>query len=62
MQAAKLEVKEEGGQLVILAIGRTGRGISFVKSSKALQVKTIADKNFKTEMAAAVIEMLGSEA
>ncbi len=62
MQAAAVEIKEAGGKLFVLAIGRTTRGQRYIKDAKAISVQSMRDKKFKTEMAQAVKELLESEA
>lgn len=62
MEAATIEVKRDHGKLTVIATGRTPRGQKYIKAKKALSVKSSKDKKFKEEMAAAVAELLGSEA
>lgn len=62
MEAATIIVRKARGGLVVQATGRTGKGQRFIKGSEVLKVKSIADKNFKAEMAAAVEKLLNSDA
>lgn len=62
MQAAQIAVKKERGVMVVNAMGRTPSGRPYIKASKTLTVTSITDKKFKDEMAAAVKELLDSEA
>lgn len=62
MQAVTVEIKSANGHLSVLALGRTGRGQRYIKAVKGMGATSMHDKNFKTEMAGAVKELLGSEA
>lgn len=62
MKASSIEIKKSHGKLVVLAIGRTGKGRRYIKETRVLDVPSVADKKFKAAMAQAVVEMLGSEA
>jgi len=62
MQAATIEVKRYHGKMEVRVTGRTGRGQSFIKDRRVLNIDSMSDPKFKPEMTAAVKEMLGSEA
>lgn len=62
MQAATIYIRRSRGVMVVAATGRTGRGQTYVKGSVALTCKSISDPKFKGEMAAAVAQLLNSEA
>lgn len=62
MQAAQIAVKKERGHMVVIALGRTPRGQSYIKGRKVLVAQGVRDPDFKREMDAAVKELLGSEA
>jgi len=59
MEAAQIEVRVEKGKVLVQAIGRTPKGQRFIKAQEVLTVSSIADKNFKGEMTAAVDKILG---
>ena len=61
MEAATIIVRKTRGGLVVQATGRTGKGQKFIKGQEGLKVKSISDKNFKAEMAAAVEKLLSSD-
>lgn len=61
-RAAQIEVRRERGKVTVLAVGRTGRGVKYIKGRKTLACPSIGDKNFKGEMATAVKELLENEA
>lgn len=62
MQAATIIVRHSRDGLVVQATGRTPRGQTFIKGHEKLKAKSIRDKKFKEEMAAAVEKLLNSEA
>lgn len=55
---ATIEVKVTRKRVHVLGLGRTNRGQKFIRDNKELEVSSIASKNFKEEMAAAVKEIL----
>lgn len=61
-RAAEVVVRTEHGRVTVLAYGRTGRGVKYIKGTKTLAVPSMADRNFKGQMASAVEELVGSEA
>lgn len=62
MEAAQIAVRKVRGHMVVIAIGRTPRGQSYIKGQKVLAATGVRDPDFKREMDAAVKELLGSEA
>lgn len=62
MEAATVEIRRSRGKLIVQATGRTARGQRYIKGSVPLTVKSMADPNFKREMAAAVEQLLDSGA
>lgn len=53
-----VEVKKQRGKIVVNGLGQTPRGQNFIRKQKALGVARISDPKFKSEMAAAVTELL----
>lgn len=51
---ATIHVRVQRKGLVVQAQGRTDRGQKYIKEEIALEAKSPADPNFKTELAAAV--------
>lgn len=56
-----VEVRRSHGKLVVQGLGRTPRGTKFIRKTTPLTVTKITDKKFKTEMAAAVEQMLAED-
>ena len=61
MQAGKIVVKRSRGKLVINAMAQTPRGTQFIKATRELKVEHVGEKDFKTEMAKAVEELIGKD-
>ena len=61
MDVASINVTKAHGVMVVQATGRTGRGQRYIKAQIPLSVKSIRDPKFKSEMAAAVKQLLNSE-
>lgn len=57
-----VEVKRSRGKLVVQGLGRTARGTKFIRTTTELKAAKLSDKNFKSEMATAVDQMLAQEA
>lgn len=62
MQVASIIVKKSRGHMVVAAIGRTNTGQSYIKGTRALAAKSAADPKFKSQLKAAVEELLDSKA
>ena len=62
MKAATIEIRTARGQVVVVATGRTPSGQRYIKDTKTLDAKKIADPQFKVQMATAVLELLESGA
>lgn len=52
-----VQVKRSRGDLIVQGLGKTPRGQNYIKDTKPLGVKSTADPEFKTRLAAAVVEM-----
>lgn len=61
MQAASITIRKERGKVVVQALGKTPKGKPYIKGKKILNVKSIASKDFKAEMKAAVAELIDSD-
>lgn len=60
VKAGTVEVRRSRGNLVVNALASTPRGTKFINGSKPLAVKHLQDKNFKSELDAAINELIGS--
>ncbi len=52
-----VEVKKSRGEMVVQGLGQSPRGTKFVKDREELGVKSSADPQFKTKLAAAITKM-----
>lgn len=57
-----IQVKEMRRQVVVIGMGKTGRGQRYIKKTVAIGVQNMRSKNFKGAMASAVAELFDSEA
>lgn len=53
-----IEVRKSHGKLVVQGLGQTARGTKFIRTTTELTATKMSDKNFKSEMAAAVKAMI----
>ncbi len=56
-----IQVKRERGVLVVQGLGRTPRGQKYIKATIPIAAPKMSDKNFKSEMTAAVTEMMAQK-
>lgn len=49
-----IQLKKERGHMVVTVIGRTPRGVKYLKQSVTLKATSPSDPGFKSELAAAV--------
>lgn len=54
-----VEVKTTRGKVHVFGMGQTNTGQKFIRKNIPLQVSKITDKQFKSELAVAIEEMLG---
>ncbi len=52
---AAIHVRRSHKKVIVQAIGQTPRGQSYLKQAVTLDVRSIADENFKVELAAAIM-------
>jgi len=50
----RVQVRRLRGQLVVMGMGKTARGTSFIRKTVPIQAKSVKDPNFKSALAAAV--------
>lgn len=55
-----IHVRRERKRLVVQGMGSTPRGSQFIRDTEKLTATTMAAKDFKPELAAAVNKMLGA--
>lgn len=55
---ASIHVKVQGKKLTVLGMGQTNRGQKYIKKAIPIKVAKMSDEQFKTELAAAVNEIL----
>jgi hypothetical protein len=61
MHVSAIEVKRQRGRLVVVALGQTPRGQSFIKGIGVLNSREMTDESFKTDLAEAVKDILSRE-
>jgi hypothetical protein len=57
-----IQVKRMRGELVLIGMGKTGRGQSYIKRRVPMEAKNIRSKSFKGQLTAAVAKLYESEA
>lgn len=57
---ASIHVRTQRKRITVTGMGQTNRGTKYIKNSVTLKATKMTDKNFKSELAAAVNELLGS--
>jgi len=57
-----IQVKSMRGKPVLIGMGKTGRGQSYIKRTVAIEAKNMRSKDFKGAMATAVAKLYNSEA
>lgn len=60
--SSAVEVRRSRGVLVVNGLGKTPRGQRFIAKQVKLKATDMGSKEFKSELAAAVAEIIGSEA
>ena len=55
-----IQVKRMRGKLVVIGMGKTGRGQAYIKRSVPIAAKRMTDPNYKSDLAAAVAELFAS--
>lgn len=60
--SATIEVRRSRGTLVVNGLGVTPRGQKFIADQVKLSAHDFGDKNFKTELATAVKQIIDREA
>lgn len=58
---ASVHVRRERGRTTVIGFGQTPRGQKFIRATKTLLAPTIGSKDFKSELAAAVEELLAQQ-
>lgn len=53
-----IEVRRQRGKLTVQGLGKTNRGQRFIQQTVEIDAKSMADKEFKEQMAAAVKQIL----
>ena len=57
-----IQVKRMRGKVVLIGMGKTGRGQRYIKKTVAIDVKNMRSKDFKGQLATAVTKLYDSEA
>lgn len=57
-----IQVKRMRGEVVLMGMGKTGRGQRYIKKTVAIDVKNMRSKNFKGQLKTAVDKLFNSEA
>lgn len=58
---ATIRVRGKRGRMYVQAMGRTARGIKYVKDTVEINAKSTSDPNFKSELAAAVEKLMAQQ-
>lgn len=57
-----IQVKRMRGRVVLMGMGKTGRGQRYIKRTVEIDVQNMRSKNFKGQLATAVDKLFNSDA